>query len=186
MTSIYTIPHSADTITNAITKVNATTTSGTLASNATLVQSNVIKSYVDTEIDNHISKTVNGTTTPGSILFTKFYETPETQIATGYTNQETFTHGLGTTPLHVQLFMKCVQNYNHFVAGDYVAPVYPYYGIRFNSANIYLEYYSPYWYVPDYDASGPSVTVAQDAFLEIYGGNATDRAAWRLVVRAFA
>tara|TARA_B100001093_G_scaffold501042_1_gene552235 strand:+ start:1861 stop:2061 length:201 start_codon:yes stop_codon:yes gene_type:complete len=43
----FTIPHEADDISNAITKVINTRTTGTLSNDTLLVNSDVIKSYVD-------------------------------------------------------------------------------------------------------------------------------------------
>ena len=50
MTTPFTIPHDADTISNAITKVVNSQSIGTLASNANLADNSVIKSYVDAQI----------------------------------------------------------------------------------------------------------------------------------------
>lgn len=50
MTTPFTIPHDADTISNAITKVVNSQSIGTLASNANLADNSVIKNYVDAQI----------------------------------------------------------------------------------------------------------------------------------------
>jgi hypothetical protein len=50
MTTPYTIPHDADTISNSITKVVNRQTSGTLASNTNLAENSVIKNYVDSQV----------------------------------------------------------------------------------------------------------------------------------------
>ena len=55
MTTPFTIPHDADTISNAITKVVNSQSIGTLASNANLADNSVIKSYVDAQIASQLA-----------------------------------------------------------------------------------------------------------------------------------
>lgn len=65
MTTPYTIPHDADTISNSITKVVNRQTSGTLQGNSNLAENSVIKSYVDSQVS----------TSTGAGLPTAIYKT---------------------------------------------------------------------------------------------------------------
>ena len=55
MTVPFTIPHDADAIANAISKVVDAQSTGTLASNTNLANNSVIKSYIDTAVANQLT-----------------------------------------------------------------------------------------------------------------------------------
>ena len=126
MTTPFTIPHDADTIANAITKVVNTQSTGTLADNANLANNTVIKSYVDAvqadlqgDIDG-ITKTVNGTTTTKAVVFTKSFESTDQDLPGADVTLQV-AHGLGAVPFMFQAYYKCFVDNNGYIEGELVS-----------------------------------------------------------------
>jgi hypothetical protein len=178
--STYTIPHAADTISNAITKVESTVTSGTLSSSANLVNSNVIKNYVDGQISTATSKEVNGVTTAGSQLFSKMFESAETVIpSTTGPFEISFNHNLGVTPLFVETFLKCISSNNGYLTGEFTRIVQFSCSYRFSNTSVGMLNNNNSLYVVD-----PNGTLTSP-YLQIIGGDPIANN-WRLITRAFA
>jgi hypothetical protein len=182
--STYTIPHAADTITNAITKVESTVTSGNLTSNANLVQANVIKSYVDDTVNSTVTKTENGVTTQGQLLFTKSFVSADQTIPNTIASSITVAHGLGTVPLLYNIYLKCVNPSKGYSVGD-LATFNMDNGSNFamycNATNV--VFYAPHtnqYYIQDL------TTTSNNPWWFTIDGTLTIANDWRLVIKAFA
>lgn len=181
MTTPFTIPHDADTIANAITKVVNTQSTGTLADNANLANNSVIKSYVDTVVDavqtdvDGITKTVNGTTTTKAVVFTKSFESTDQDLPGADVTLQV-AHGLGAVPFMFQAYYKCVVANNGFIVGELAS-------INTINANHQVNFFADDTNVSLRNISNDHYVANKDgtSYLNI----STVASSWKVVFRAF-